>query len=78
MATTTKSIYNTLSSLSIKGKVERKGNLDYLSWANAWAMLKESHPDAQRTVYEHDHTGLSYFAEWSTSYMKRVITNNDL
>jgi len=75
---TQKSIYNTLSSLSIKGKVERKGNLDYLSWANAWAMLKENYPNAQRTVYEHDHTGLSYFTDGRTAYVKVGITINDL
>ena len=75
---TQKSIYNTLSSLSIKGKVERKGNLDYLSWANAWAMLKEKYPNAQRTVYEHDHTGLSYFTDGRTAYVKVGITINDL
>ncbi len=52
--TTTKSVFETLSQISIKEKIERKGNLDYLSWANAWSMLKTIYPDAQRKVYEHD------------------------
>ena len=35
-----KETYKKLASISIKGKTERKGNLDYLSWANAWHLLK--------------------------------------
>jgi len=42
------SVFSTLSSISVKEKIERKGNLDYLSWANAWAMLKAVYPDAHR------------------------------
>ena len=30
----------------MSGGVERKGNLDYLSWAYAWNALCEEHPDA--------------------------------
>ena len=44
--------FEKLYSIPVHDKVEKKGNLDYLSWANAWAMLKKLHPDAQRTVYE--------------------------
>jgi len=47
-----KSVFQTLSVLNVKSKVQRKGNLDYLSWANAWSMLKQSYPLAQRIVYE--------------------------
>lgn len=54
--------------------MERKGNLDYLSWANAWALLKTNYPDAQRKVYEHDHTGLNFFTDGVTAYVKVGIT----
>lgn len=64
------SVFGKLSSISVKDKIERKGNLDYLSWANAWAMLKTMYPDAQRKVYEHDHTGLNYFTDGVTAYVK--------
>lgn len=70
----TKSTFATLQEVAIKSKVERKGNLDYISWANAWAMLKERFPDAQRTVYEHEHTGLNYFSDGNTAYVKVGIT----
>jgi hypothetical protein len=68
--TTKKSVFATLQEVAIKSKVEQKGNLDYISWANAWQMLKEKFPDAQRKVYEHDHTGLNYFTDGRTAYVK--------
>jgi hypothetical protein len=73
-----KSIYQKLTEISIKSKVERKGNLDYLSWANAWDMLKKEHPTAQRKVYESEHTGLNYFTDGKTAYVKVGITVGDM
>tara|TARA_R110000751_G_scaffold57989_1_gene122708 strand:+ start:1869 stop:2471 length:603 start_codon:yes stop_codon:yes gene_type:complete len=69
-----KSVYGTLSAISIKDKVERKGKLDYLSWANAWHLLKQTYPDSQRTIYESEHTGLNYFTDGKTCYVKVGIT----
>jgi len=68
--TTKKSVFATLQEVAIKSKVEQKGNLDYISWANAWQMLKDKFPEAQRKVYEHDHTGLNYFTDGKTAYVK--------
>ena len=73
-----KSVYSTLSQTSVREKIERKGNLDYLSWANAWHMLKTVYPNAQRKVYEHDHTGFNYFTDGRTAYVKVGIIVNDL
>ena len=70
--------YTKLASLHIKDKVERKGKMDYLSWANAWHMLKTEYPNAQRKVYESDHTGLNFFTDGSTAYVKVGIIVNDL
>jgi hypothetical protein len=72
------SVYETLSAISVKEKIERKGNLDYLSWANAWAMLKTAYPEAQRKVYEHDHTGFNYFTDGKSAYVKVGIIINNL
>jgi hypothetical protein len=72
------SVYETLSAISVKEKIERKGNLDYLSWANAWAMLKSVYPEAQRKVYEHDHTGFNYFTDGKSAYVKVGIIINNL
>ncbi len=47
-----KNYYKDLSELPIKRLVEKKGGLDYLSWSNAWDMLKKEYPQAQRNVYQ--------------------------
>jgi len=74
----TKNYYIELSELPIKRLVEKKGGLDYLSWSNAWDMLKKSYPEAQRTIYEADLTGLNYFSDGNTAYVKVGITVNGL
>lgn len=68
------SVFSTLSAINVKDKIEAKNGLDYVSWANAWAMLKTHYPDAQRKVYESDHTGLNYFTDGKTAYVKVGIT----
>ena len=73
----TKNYYQELSELPIKRLVEKKGGLDYLSWSNAWDMLKKIYPNAQRVVYESEHTGLNYFTDGKTAYVKvGVMVNN--
>jgi hypothetical protein len=74
----TNEVFKTLSAISIKDKIERKGNLDYLSWANAWSLLKTHYPNAQRKIYEHEHTGLNYFTDGTTAYVKVGIIVNDI
>jgi hypothetical protein len=68
------STYKKLNSISVKDKIEQKGGMDYLSWANAWNILKNEYPDAQRTIYESPHTGLNYFTDGRTGYVKVGIT----
>jgi hypothetical protein len=74
----TNSIYKTLSTINVRDKVEKKGGLDYLSWANAWHMLKQNYPDAQRIIYEHDHTGFNFFTDGKTAWVKVGIVVNDI
>tara|TARA_R100001443_G_scaffold40029_1_gene53413 strand:+ start:4607 stop:5191 length:585 start_codon:yes stop_codon:yes gene_type:complete len=73
-----KNYYKELSELPIKRLVEKKGGLDYLSWSNAWDMLKKQHPSAQRKVYESESTGLAYFTDGKTAYVKVGIIVNDI
>lgn len=72
------SSYKTLSTINVRDKVEKKGGLDYLSWANAWHMLKQKYPDAQRVIYEHDHTGFNFFTDGKTAWVKVGIIVNDV
>ena len=74
----TKSTFKELTSINVKDKVEKKGRFDYLSWAYAWAIVKDKYPDSNRTVYESEHTGLNYFSDGSTAYVKVGISINGL
>ena len=65
-----KNIFKELSSISIKDKTDKKGKFDYISWATAWSMVKTQYPDAQRIVYESEHTGLNFFTDGKTAYVK--------
>ena len=72
--TKTKSSYESLSLINVRGKVERKGQMDYLSWANAWHMLKQNYPDATRQVYEDPATGWNYFSDGRSAWVKVGFT----
>jgi hypothetical protein len=74
--TQVKSTYETLKSVDVKGFIEKKGAQSYISWASAWDLLKTHCPDAQRKVYEHDHTGLNYFTDGRTCYVKVGVIAN--
>ena len=73
-----KNIFKDLSSISVKDKIEKKGKFSYLSWATAWSMIKTEHPTAQRKVYESEHTGLNFFSDGKTAYVKVGITINEM
>ena len=73
-----KNIFKELSSISIKGKTDKKGKYDYLSWATAWSLIKTEYPDAQRKVYECQETGLNFFTDGKTAYVKVGITINNM
>jgi len=77
MATANKKNYYTeLSAIDISGRIEKKGKFDYLSWASAWDMLKKIHPDANRIIYEHEHSGLPIFPLNNSAQVKvGVIVN---
>ena len=72
------SIYNNLKAIDVRPKAEKKGRADYLSWAHACDMLKSNYPQAQRIIYEQPETGLNYFTDGKTAYVKVGIVVNDL
>ena len=57
--------YNKLSEVNIDHLLEKKGKMNYLSWANAWNEVKKVYPDTIRTVYEGEF-GMPYFARSCT------------
>ncbi len=78
MATQTKkSAFDKLSAVNVSDKVERKGQLTYLSWAHAWAFSKKLYPTLTRKVYESE-SGMNYFTDGKTAWVKVGITIDDL
>lgn len=47
-----KSVFEVLSEICVKSKLEKKGRADYLSWANAWGMVKKAYPDSNYKITE--------------------------
>ena len=45
-----KEVWDTLSKVDVSGRIEKKGNLSYLSWAWAWATLMKYYPQADYKV----------------------------
>jgi len=70
-----KSVFEQLSSLNLASKVEKRGNLSYISWATAWSECKKLFPDMSRTVYESE-TGMNYFTDGATAWVKVGVTIN--
>jgi len=72
------STYATLRAVDVNSKIEKKGNLDYLSWANAWHFLKINYPTAQRLVYEDPETGWNYYSDGRTAWVKVGVEVNGI
>lgn len=72
-----KSIFETLNTINVSGKTEKKNGLTYLSWAYAWAEVKKLYPTAQYHVYERDtqqYGPVNYFTDGKTCWVKVGVT----
>lgn len=43
--------FEILNKINLKDKIKEKIGLSYLSWADAWSVLKNNFPDASMTIY---------------------------
>jgi hypothetical protein len=78
MATQTKkSAFDKLSAVNVYDKVEKKGQLTYLSWAHAWAFAKKLYPELTRKVYESEN-GMNYFTDGKTAWVKVGVTIDEI
>jgi len=71
------SVFETLNKINVSNKIEKKGNLSYLSWAWAWQTLKQYYPKANYKVYENEH-GMNYHNDSMTAWVKVGVTVEDL
>ena len=56
-------MFDALSSLDLSDKVEKRENLTYLSWSNAWSEFKYAYPSATYRIVKNPNTGLPYFTD---------------
>jgi len=70
--------FKKLSAINIKDLIAKKGKHSYLSWASAWSLIKEEFPTTQRLVYENEYTGLNYFTDGTSAYVKVGISVDGL
>lgn len=73
-----KSVFETLNSVNVNEKTERKGNLTYLSWSWAYGEVKKRYPDMNYTVYEREtqYGPVCYFTDGKTCWTKVGVTIN--
>lgn len=71
------SVYETLSKINVSDKIEKKGNLSYLSWAWAWSTLKANYPLSTYKVYENEN-GMNYHNDSMTAWVKVGVTVEDI
>lgn len=71
-----KSVFETLNSINVSGKTEKKNGLTYLSWAYAWGEVKKLYPNATYKVYERDTQWgpVNYFTDGRTCWVKVGVT----
>lgn len=69
--------FNTLNSINVSDKTEKKNGLTYLSWAWAWGEVKKRFPDAAYTIYE-DGGGRFYHTDGKTAWVKTGVTVNGI
>ena len=53
-------MFNALSNLDLSDKCEKRDQLTYLSWANAWSEFKAAYPSATYEILKNEN-GLPYF-----------------
>lgn len=61
--------FKNLNSLNVNDKVEKKGNLTYLSWSDAWSEFKKVCPDATYRVIQNPLNNLPYFEDQNMGIM---------
>ncbi len=70
-------IFKKLSKINVSDKIEKKGNLNYLSWAWAWEEFKKNVPDGNYKVYE-DKDGRNYHNDGKTAWVKVGVIAGEL
>lgn len=71
-----KTIFKNLSSINVNDKIEKKGSLDYLPWADAWTIVSNIYSDISYTVIKNV-DGFNYHHDSRTAWVETEVTIND-
>jgi len=69
-----KSVFETLNSINVSDKIEKKGNLSYLSWAWAWGELNKHYPNSSYEVIKNKEKDLNYHHDGKTGWVETEVT----
>lgn len=56
-----KAFFDALYSADLSEEVEKKNGLTYISWSQAWKVMKQFYPSANYTIHTNPNTGLPVF-----------------
>ena len=71
--TTSKSTFETLNSINVSDKTEKKNGLTYLSWAWAWGEVKKRYPETTYSVIKTE-SGCIYHTDGRTAWVEVEVT----
>lgn len=71
------SVFEALSVINVNDKKSKKNNLDYLSWAFAWAEVKKVYPEATNKIYKNN-DNWNYHTDGRTAWVEVGVTIEDL
>lgn len=69
----TKSVFNILNSIDVNTKTDKKDNLTYLSWADAWGYIMKMYPTATYEILKNSNS-LPYFSDNSGAMVFTKVT----
>tara|TARA_Y100000361_G_C11161204_1_gene347450 strand:- start:1683 stop:2315 length:633 start_codon:yes stop_codon:yes gene_type:complete len=73
----TQDVFGVLSKIDVSKYIEKKGKLDYLSWARAWLLVKQNFPSASFSIFKSTH-GLNYHHDNRTAWVEVEVTIDNL
>lgn len=71
------SVFEKLNAIDVSGKIDKKGNLSYLSWAWAYGELMKAYPLSTYKVYENKDEW-NYFTDGRTAWVKVGVTVEEI
>ena len=67
------SVFEKLSVINVNDKKSKKNNLDYLSWAFAWAEVKKIYPESTNKIYKNK-DDWNYHTDGRTAWVEVGVT----